>query len=90
MRADLLGGGDTVGAACRQPGRFPGRVDAPHLHAERREPGRAEDQDRHERGDRERGLDGDGAVIATQTLVLSARVMMLDSAVTMESPVTTE
>ncbi len=90
MRTDLLRGGDTVGAARCQPGRLSGRVDTPHLQAERGEPGRAEDQDRHERGDRERGLDRDGTVIAPQTLVFNARVMMLDSAVTMESPVTTE
>lgn len=88
--ADPFDGRGPIGAARGQSRRLPRRVDTAHLHAQRGEAGRTEHQNRHQCGDRERGLDRDRPVIGAQTLVLSARVMMLDSAVTMESPVTTE
>ncbi len=76
-------------AARREPGRLPGGVDAPDLHRHRGEPGHAQHQNHHQRGDGERRLDGASTAITGQTLVLSARLMMFVSAVTIESPVTT-
>jgi hypothetical protein len=76
-------------AARRQTGRLPGSVDAPHLHRHRGEPGHAEHQNDHQRGDGEGRLDGGGAAIIGQTLVFNARLMTFVSAVTIESPVTT-
>ena len=76
-------------AARREAGRFAGGVDTPHLHRHRGEPGHAQHQNHHQCGDGECCLDGGGAAITGQTLVLSARLMMFVSAVTIESPVTT-
>ena len=76
-------------AARREPGRLPGGIDAPHLHRHRGEPGDAQRQNRHQRGDGEGRLDSGSAAITGQTLVLSARLMMFVSALTIESPVTT-
>ena len=78
-----------VRPACRKAGRFPGCVDTPHLHRDCGEPGHADQQNRHQRGDGECRLDGGGATITGQTLVFSARLMMFVRAVTIESPVTT-
>ena len=78
-----------VVAARREPGRLPGGIDTPHLHRHRGEPGHAQHQNHHQRGDGERRLDGGSAAITGQTLVFSARLMMFVSAVTIESPVTT-
>ena len=79
----------TVVAPRRQPGGFTGGVDTAHLHRHRGEPGQAQHQHHNQRGDRQRGLNGARTPTAGYTLVLSARPMMLVSADTMESPVTT-
>ncbi len=79
----------TVVTARREAGRFTSRIDAPHLHRDRGEPGNAHRQNHHKRGDRECRLDCRSAAITGQTLVLSARLMMFVKAVTIESPVTT-
>ena len=79
----------TFVAPRRQTGRLAGRIDTPHLHRDRGEPGHAHRQDRHQRGDRECRFDGRSTAIIAQTLVFSARLMMFVSAVTIESPVTT-
>lgn len=76
-------------AAGSQPGGLAGGVDTAHLHRNRGDPGQAGHQHHDERGDAQRRLDGAGAGTAGYTLVLSARPMMLVSADTMESPVTT-
>jgi len=55
--------GGTVVAAGREPGRFPGRVDAAHLRRDRSQPTDAEDDDHDECGDRERRLDRDAATV---------------------------
>ncbi len=81
--------GVPVGATRRKTRRFPGCIDAPHLHRHGGKPRNAPHQDHHKGGDGERCLDGGAAVIGGQTLVFRARLMMLVSAVTMESPVTT-
>jgi hypothetical protein len=81
----------------REPRGLTRRVDAPHLHGHRGEPGKTQHQHHDQRRHRERGLDGDTARLIVerctpgryQTLVFSARVMMLVSALTIESPVTT-
>ena len=78
-----------VVTACRESGRLPGGVDAPHLHRDRGERGQTQHQNHHQRGDGERRLDGGSATITGQTLVFSARLMMFVRAVTIESPVTT-
>jgi hypothetical protein len=78
-----------VVAACREAGRFPRGVDAPNLHRQGGETSHAQHQNHDKRGDGECRLDGGGAAITGQTLVLSARLMMLVNAVTIESPVTT-
>ena len=68
---------------------FAGGVDASNLHPRGRDPNHTKHHDRHQSGDRECGLDGGSTAVTGQTLVLSARLMMLVSAVTIESPVTT-
>lgn len=88
-RADTPRRRHTVIAAGSQPGRLPGGVDAPDLQHHGIEPGQTQHQDRYQRGDRERRLDGDGSGVIAQTLVFNARLMMLDNALTIESPVTT-
>lgn len=88
-RTDPLRGGHAVIPAGGQPGRLPGGVDTPDLQHRGIERGQTDQQNRYQRGNRERGLDGGGTGVIAQTLVFSARVMMLDSALTMESPVTT-
>ena len=90
-RRDVLRGlcSAPVITARREAGRLPGRIDAPRLHGQGGEPGRAQHQNDHQRGDGESRLDGGGAAITGQTLVFSARLMMFVSAETIESPVTT-
>ncbi len=88
-RTDASSGRDTVIPAGGEPCRLPCGIDTPDLQHRGIEPGQADHQNRYQRGDREGGLDGDGTGVTAQTLVFSARVMMLDSAPTMESPVTT-
>jgi hypothetical protein len=78
-----------VVTTCRESGRLPGGVHTSHLHRDRGDPGQTQHQDHHQRGDRERRLDGGSATITGQTLVFSARLMMFVRAVTIESPVTT-
>ena len=78
-----------VVAPRREARRFTSRIDTPHLHRDRGEPGNAHRQNHHKRGDRECRLDCRSAAITGQTLVLSARLMMFVKAVTIESPVTT-
>ena len=51
-------GGRCVIPACRQPGRFPGGVDAADLRADRGESADAEHQHRHQRGHRQCRLHG--------------------------------
>jgi hypothetical protein len=72
-----------------QSGRLPCRVDTTHLDHQRRAARQPCDQHDRERGDGERCLDRGATRRSTQTLVLSALVMMFVSAVTIESPVTT-
>jgi hypothetical protein len=88
---DIVGGLQCAAlvATRRKAGRFPGGVDTPDLHPRRGDPNHAQHHDRHQCGDGECRLDGGGAAITGQTFVLSARLMMLVSAVTIESPVTT-
>src|SRR5689334_6477835 len=90
-RGDVMGGlhRGAVVAPGRKPGGFTGGIDAPDLHPHRGEADHAQQHDRHNRRDGECRLDGGDAGITGQTLVLSARLMILVSAVTMESPVTT-
>ena len=78
-----------VVAARREAGCLPGGIDASHLHRHRGESGDTEHQNDDQRGDGERRLDGGSTAVTGQTLVFSARLMMLVSAVTIESPVTT-
>ncbi len=80
--------GRVVAARC-EAGRLPGGIDTPHLHRHRGETRDAQRQNRHQCGDAERRLDRDSAAIIGQALVLSARLMMFVSALTIESPVTT-
>jgi hypothetical protein len=87
-RACHLGGAAIV-TARRKPRGLSRRVHTPDLHRHRRESRKAQHQDHDECRDGERGLDRDAARIAVQTLVFNARVMMLVSALTIESPVTT-
>jgi len=90
-RRDVVGGlhGVSFVTAGRETGSFPGGVDTPNLHQHCGKAGNAQHEDGNDSGDGERRLDGGGTAIAGQTLVLSARLMMFVSAVTMESPVTT-
>lgn len=55
--------GGTVVAAGREPGGFPGRVDAAHLRRDRGQPTDTEDDDRDERGNRECRLDRDATTV---------------------------
>jgi hypothetical protein len=82
-------GSRTVVTPCRKPGGLTCGVDAPHLHRHRGEARHAEDEHDDQRGDRECRLDSDAAGVIGYTLVFSARLMMLVSALTMESPVIT-
>ena len=88
---DAVSGDDrgALVAAGGQPGGLPGGIDAAHLHRHRADTGEAQHQHDDQRGDAQCGLDGAGARTSGQTLVLSARPMMLVSADTIESPVTT-
>jgi hypothetical protein len=60
-----------------------------NLHRHGREPRKAQHQNHDQRRNGERCFDRDTARIVGQTLVFNARVMMLVSALTIESPVTT-
>jgi hypothetical protein len=82
-------GGATVVTSRRQPRGLARCVHAPNLHRHGREARKAQDQDHDQRRNGERRLDRDTARIVGQTLVFNARVMMLVSALTIESPVTT-
>ena len=77
-----------------KPGRFPGCIDAPDLHRQRRDTGSAQHQDHHQCGDGKRRLDRAETGFAggpdnAYTREVSARAMMLVKAPTIESPVTT-
>jgi len=72
-----------------QPGGLTGGIHTTDLHRHCRDTGQAQHQHHDQRGDGESRLDGACARTAGYTLVLSARPMMLVSAVTMEWPVTT-
>lgn len=74
---------------CGQARSLAGGVDAAHPHRHGRDSGEAEHDHRHQRSNGQRGFDGAEAAVTDQTLVLSARLMMLVSAPTIESPVTT-
>jgi hypothetical protein len=87
-RACHLGGFPIV-TPRRQPGGLACRVHTSHLHRHGGEPRKAQHQDHDEGRHRERRLDRDAARIVAQTLVFNALVMMLVSALTIESPVTT-
>ena len=82
-------GGAPIVTPRRQPRSLARRVHTSHLHRHGGEPRKAQHQDHDDRRHRERGLDRDAARIVSQTLVFNARVMMLVSALTIESPVTT-
>lgn len=83
------GRGGAFVAAGRQPGGLAGGVDATNLHRHRGDTGHAQHQHHNQGGDAQCRLDRAGTGTSGQTLVLSARPMMLVSAETMESPVTT-
>jgi hypothetical protein len=75
-----------------QPGRFAGGIDTAHLHRHRADTGQAQDEHENQSGNPQRRFDGARAGIRGETgyaLVFSARAMMLVSAETIESPVTT-
>lgn len=76
-------------AAGGKPGGLAGSVDTADLHRHRDERTDTPDQNHDQRGDSECRFDGDTARFAGQTLVASARLMMLVKALTIESPVTT-
>lgn len=82
------GGGGSVTAG-RQACGFAGGVDTPHLYRQGRCSGEAEQRDGDQTGDGQRRFDCAEATIGGYTLVVSARLMMLVSAPTIESPVTT-
>jgi hypothetical protein len=88
---DAAGGGDrrSFVTARRQPRGLASGVDTAHLHRHRGDTGQAQHQHRDQRGDRQCRLNGARAGTTRYTLVLSARPMMLVSAETIESPVTT-
>lgn len=91
VRSDVLCGlqcGPVI-AARRETGRLAPGIDTPHLHRQRGETSRTQHQNDDQGGDGERRLNSGRAAIVGQTLVFSARLMMLVSAATMESPVTT-
>jgi hypothetical protein len=75
--------------ARREPCRLSGRVDAADLHRDRGEATGAQNQHHDQRSDGQGRLDGGKAAVTGQTFVLSARLMMLVNAPTIESPVTT-
>ena len=50
-------------ATCREPGGFSGGIDTANLHRHGGEPGHAQHQNRHQRGDGERRLNGGGAAV---------------------------
>jgi hypothetical protein len=79
----------TFVAAGSQPGRLARGVDTTHLHRHRGDTGQAQHQHHDQRGDRQCRFNGARAGTIRYTLVLSARPMMLVSAETIESPVTT-
>jgi hypothetical protein len=79
----------TFVAAGSQPGRLTRGVDTTHLHRHRGDTGQAQHQHHDQRGDRQCRFNGARAGTIRYTLVLSARPMMLVSAETIESPVTT-
>ncbi len=91
LRGDPAGhlGRRAAVTARRQACRLTRGVDAPHLRPDGRQAGDTHAEHHHHRRDRERRLDRGATEIITQTLVLSARLMMLVSAPTIESPVTT-
>lgn len=72
----------------RQPGRLTRGVDALHLEGDGDDAGQAEYEHRDQAGDGQGGLHRGESAIA-YTRVVSARLMMLVSAPTIESPVTT-
>ena len=72
-----------------KPGGFAGGIHTAHLHRHRGEPRHAQGEHDDQSGDRERRFDGDTPGFIGYTLVLSARVMMLVNALTIESPVIT-
>ncbi len=65
-RSDVVGGLRRVPvvAASRKAGRLTSGIDTPHLHRKGAEPGDAQHENNHQRGDGERRLDGGGAAIA--------------------------
>ena len=84
------GGLRRTGVAARGQSRdLAGRIDATHLHRHRGDTGQAQHDHHHQCRDRQSGLDGAEPGVTGYTLVLSARLMMLVSAPTIESPVTT-
>ena len=91
VRSDVLCGlqcGPVI-AARRETGRLTPGIDTPHLHRQRGETSRTQHQNDDQGCDGERRLNSGRAAIVGQTLVFSARLMMLVNAATMESPVTT-
>lgn len=92
-RGDALGGTDRRRRrvpARHEPCRFPGRIDTARLQRHRGHAGQPHDEDGHQRDDRESRLDRDGPGVRTgYVAVFRARLMMLVSAFTTESPVTT-
>ena len=90
-RRHCAGGGlRRTGVAARGQARgLAGRIDATHLHRHRGDTGQAQHDHHHQCRDRQRGLDRAEPGVTGYTLVLSARLMMLVSAPTIESPVTT-
>lgn len=78
--------------AGRQPGCFAGGIHTAHLHRHRADTGQAQDQHGNQSRNPQRRFDGARAGIRGETryaLVFNARAMMLVSAETIESPVTT-
>ena len=92
-RGDALGGTDRRRRrvpARHEPSRFPGRIDTARLQRHRGHAGQPHDEDGHQRDDRESRLDRDGPGVRTgYVAVFRARLMMLVSAFTTESPVMT-
>ena len=82
------GGRGGLVSAGGEPGRLTGCVHTPHLQSDRADSGGTQHQYRHHAGDGQCGLHRAEAAIV-QTRVDSARLMMLVSAPTIESPVTT-
>lgn len=76
-------------APCRKPGHFTSRVDAANLQRERREAAETQHHDGKQTCDGEGAFNSAEAAVAAYTRLVRARLMMLVSAVTIESPVTT-